>query len=824
MMIQELSEGWQFRGEGQYRYWMPAQVPGCVHTDLLRQGLIPHPFSGRNELKVQWIEEQAWEYQLLFAPVPELLKMEHIELVFHGLDTVATVWLNGERILASDNMFLEHRIDVKGVIQQGENRLLVRFSSPLETIRSRKTSRTPQEWNDPVGGCSTLRKMQSSFGWDWGPRLVTAGLWLPVVLQGWRDNLLTGCKIRQEHRDGRVFLYLSPEARRPEAVDNWRVEVRDPAGSIVAEGGLSLTIPHPRLWQPNGLGEPYLYTVSLSSVAHHPPLRWQRRIGLRTIELRCEPDEWGQSFGFVVNGRPIFARGANWIPAHALVSENLCPAYRDLLESARICHLNMIRVWGGGIYEKDEFYDLCDEKGLLVWQDFMFACACYPADPGFLASVEEEARQQIRRLRHHACLALWCGNNEIEVFPPVKDPANRRDYDLLFQQLLPSVVEREDGQTAYWPGSPHTPESYPGQGEPGRSAGDVHEWAVWHGLQPAGYYEKTYHRFCSEFGMQSYPHPQVIQPYLTPGQLDIFSPEFENHQKHPGGNGKIFHYLARYFRFPRDYRCLSYLSQVNQALCVKTGVEHWRRHLPRCQGALYWQLNDCWPVASWSSIDFGGVWKALQYEARRFFAPLAISAEVNGEVTCGIGNYYRNTIRGVRLHAVNESGRDVLAEVCWTLFLTTGEKLDEERLPVLLVDNRAVCLRELDFSPQILTHGPEKLALRLTLETSEGVVAENYAFFHLPRFLELSARPPKVSVQAGQRGIVRIRLDSPVPLFFVLVELDGRPSVERFSDNYFHLWPDRPVEITLSLPEGWDCEVVRQRLRVLTLAQAGMTN
>ena len=622
-----LNDGWKFREKGKGE-WRSAEVPGCVHTDLRRHGLIPDPFYGRNEHDLGWIEQAGWDYRLDFV-VPADFPNERMDLVFRGLDTVATVSLNGNVIAETRNMFAGFRVPVTDHLREGDNRLEVRFQSVTSAIRERDPQPSPV-LGDFVGGRIQLRKQQCSFGWDWGPRLATSGVWQPVSLESWSSNRLRDHRVEQIHRRGRCRLRIHVETdRRGKRFTTRAVlrrEDRFDAESRAAPGEpLEFTVNDPEIWWPNGMGPQPLYDLTVELLEDGTPIdRRSQRVALCEIRPEQHSDRWGTSFQFVANGKPFFAKGANWIPAHSFVNEGekLIP---DLLDSAADAHMNLIRVWGGGIYELDRFYEGCLERGLVVWQDFMFACTLYPADSDFVEQVRLEADYQVRRLRNYSNIALWCGNNEIvELSAPTlrADRDLRRQYEKIFHELLPKTLERLSPAAAYWPGSPNNPEDPFGDVDNGDS-GDAHYWEVWHRRAPISDYEKQCHRFFSEFGMQAYPHVETARTFTE--SSDLFSPEMDSHQKNGGGNQTIFHYISELFRFPEDYPATVYVSQIMQAFCLRQAIEHMRRNMPRTMGALYWQLNDCWPVASWSSIDFGGRWKALHYAAKRFFAPALVS-------------------------------------------------------------------------------------------------------------------------------------------------------------------------------------------------------
>jgi len=675
------SASWKFR-DCSGAAWLPAVVPGCVHDDLRRAGKIPDPFWGNNEAAVQWIEERDWEYAATFEADASLLREEVADLVADGLDTVATVRLNGRVVARTENMFIGHRWNVKPLLRRGKNTLSVRFGSATRYIRETRTSHHPREFSDPIGRCSVIRKQQCQFGWDWGPRFVTAGIWRDIRIEAWGGNRIVGVAVTQLHGPkGSVSLSLAPELERPDPgpACMWRLSF---GGSVVASGtGTRIAVPSPRLWWPSGQGGQPLYDLEVEVVGSDGAAvgRWHRRVGLRTIELDRRKDKWGESFQFVVNGRPVFAKGANWIPASSFVARLSRADYARDLGAAAAANMNMIRVWGGGIYESEDFYDLCDELGLMVWQDFMFACTLYPADAAFVASSRVEAEQQIRRLRHRACLALWCGNNEVwgnnvhELMDPEKTEL-RADYERLFHRALPPVVAAHAGATPYWPSSPWRGDVAADHAA-GEKRGDTHYWDVWHARNPVKDYEKWSFRFVSEFGMQSYSSSATQATFCPANDANVFGATMENHQKNKQGNQIILDYVSRRYRFPRDQEALIYLSQLNQAHCMQTGVGHYRRLMPRCMGALYWQLNDCWPVASWSSIEFPGRWKALHHVARRFFAPAVVTAHVPEDEIHGIGNYRISTVRRVHIHTSYDGPTPAKGVVSWDLLHIDGRRI-----------------------------------------------------------------------------------------------------------------------------------------------------
>jgi beta-mannosidase len=843
-----LHEGWTFRQVGREESY-PAKVPGVVHLDLLASALIADPFSGRNEQNLQWIGKTDWEYRTRFAAPAGLRSRRHVELVFDGLDTYARVYLNGEKILAADNMYRQWRVGVRERLRDDGNELRVEFRSPiredLEMVPARGYARPAV--NDQGEKTSVyVRKAPYSFGWDWGPRFVTCGIWKPVRLEAWDDARLADVFVRQTglgEDEARLVAEVDvlggaaaprsasleirvagpgssgPLPLRGEgqggASTNDRVAgepepaavVSIPLGEETTTHSVSLEIRRPKRWWPNGYGEQPLYTVTTRLVVGGETVdERSTRIGLRTLELRRRPDEWGKSFEFVVNGVPVFAKGANWIPADSFLPRLTRERYARLLGSARDANMNMLRVWGGGIYESDDFYDLADELGLLVWQDFHFSCSLYPADPPFLANVGAEAEEAIRRLRNHPSVALWNGNNEIEAAWFQWGWRERlpawlwNDYEKIFHDLLPKTVARLDPTRAYWPSSPSANrESMPG--DPGN--GDMHYWGVWHGGQPFAAYERTPARFMSEYGFQSFPEMATILSFAGPDDLAIGSPVMTSHQKHPRGNSLIREYMLREYREPKDFASFLYVSQVLQAEGIKIGAEYHRRSRPRTMGSLYWQLDDCWPVASWSSIDYFGRWKALQYYARRFFAPVLLSTAEDGDE--------------VAVFVVSDRTEPLSATLEARLLDLDGRILWErsETVAVAPLSSRRV----LGIEKAALLEGrdPKAAFLHVRLVAGGRLLSENSRFF-VP-MKELALRAPRIGVEvAPAPGGTKLTLRSDT--LARNVRLSYGPDAGTFSDNYFDLIPGLPVEVLYRPAGAVEPEALRRGLEILSLADA----
>ena len=813
------SQKWEFRNAAE-SVWLPASVPGCVHTDLLAVKKIPDPFFGTNELGLRWIEDANWEYRTTFYVSPEFLLEQCCDLIADGLDTVAVVTLNGVEVARSNNMFIAHRWDVKWLLRRGENELRIWFGSAMQYVRSHRTEFTPpREFCDPVGNAVRIRKQPSQFGWDWAPRLVGAGIWRDLRLEARPARELRDVHVRQVHRFGEVRLHLTAEWDGSDHDAGWTASCRF-AGVQVARASsrnreIVLAIDKPQLWWPAGQGEQPLYSLICEArgAAGQNLGRIEKTIGLRTIVLDRHPDEWGESFQFVVNGRPIFAKGANWVPAHSFTTR-LCRAdYERDVSAAVEANMNCLRLWGGGIYEHEEFYNLCDELGLMVWHDFMFACALYPADDDFVESIRQEAVGQVKRLRHRACLALWCGNNELAQLNAKElreDASLRNGYERIFHQVIPNVIREHDGVTSYWPSSEWRGTFESGH-ELGEKSGDSHYWDVWHARHPVKDYEKWAFRFCSEFGMQSYSSPATNRTFCAEGDRNVFGPAMENHQKNRSGNQVILDYVSRRYRFPKTQDDLIYLSQLNQAYCMQVGVEHYRRLMPRCMGALYWQLNDCWPGASWSSIEFTGRWKALHFFAKRFYAPLAISAHVDFDENMALGNYRENRVGRVDLYTVYDGEKNLQTRLEWQLYHFGGELVREGEKIVALSPRQSAKQVEVFVADVLKRHGRDDLYLRVAVSIDGQEVSSQTVFFAPPRFLNLP-RERRLSVDVKMMGgktcdLVFLSDRFQHGLFFEMGDF-----VYRASDNYFDLYPHRVKTVRVELPVEMSREAVLERL------------
>lgn len=741
-----LGGAWRMR-EADSETWHSAHVPGSVYADLMADGTMPDPFWRENELDAFERMKKDYVYQRAFTVTEAQLAHTHVELVCEGLDTLAHVSLNGREIAFADNMHITWVWDVKEQLHAGENTLEIRFDSPILYCAKKAEEAPGWESSDATPGFRHLRKAHCMFGWDWGPRLPDAGIWRPIFLRTWDAARLENALILQAHHDGVVDVTIRPEIAGESA---WSAEITAPDGEVLPlpetmAAEQVITIEHPQLWWPNGLGKQPLYRVTVR-LATGDTRVW--RIGLRTMTVSREKDEWGEEFCHVVNGVKVFAMGADYIPEDNILARVTPERTRRLLEDCKAANFNAIRVWGGGYYPDDAFYDICDELGLIVWQDLMYACAFYDLTPDFERSIRVETHQNVARLRHHASLALICGNNEMEMFMAGANSAliNHRtwefvptyphhitDYVKMFEYILPAIVKETAPQTYWWPASPSSGGNFDAPNDENR--GDNHYWDVWHGEKPFTEYRKFFFRYASEFGFQSFPCLKSVKQFTLPDDRNIFSRVMERHQRNQAANGKILSYLSQTFRYPNSFDDLLYASQLMQAEAIRYGVEHWRRNRGRCMGAIIWQLNDIWPVASWASIDYYGRWKALHYAAKRFFAPVMISAEEEGELSQNpkINEYHPVPLeKSFRLNVCNETLRDVTGEVVWALRTPDGAIVRQNQQTLTIPAMSAKWLDKVDCADASLTGHYVSFAFVV----DDVAVSEGTCIFCAPKHFE----------------------------------------------------------------------------------------
>ena len=810
--VKNLHEGWKFR-QARLTNWYPATVPGVVHTDLLQNKIIEDPFFRLNERGLQWIDKEDWVYETCFTLAADMMRKENMELVFEGLDTYADVYLNDECILKADNMFRCWSIPVRQYIREENNILKVYFHSPVK-IDVPKWDALPYQYpasNDQSenGGLFNkkisifARKAGYHYGWDWGPRLVTSGIWRPVYIRAWSDLRINDVFIEQkEVGAGRAVIAGHVELDADKDMNGVLVTITDEVtGRVLGEWQADLkrgtnrvtvdfVLHKPKLWWSNGLGEPFLYRFRTDIIAGGELLDSKtERVGIRSLKVVHQPDKDGHTFYIELNGRPVFAKGANYIPSDNFLPRVTPENYKRTILDAAGVNMNMLRVWGGGIYENDVFYDLCDEYGIMIWQDFMFACSMYPAEGALLDNIHQEAVDNVKRLRNHACIALWCGNNECqdawlgwgwkrEIERQNKEYADKiwAQYRQQYHVTLPGVVREYAPGTFYWPSSP-----FAFEGEmSGTTDGDRHYWSVWHGKAPISDYDSEKSRFFSEYGFQSFPEFDSVKRYAPyPEDWDIRSEVMMSHQR--GGdhaNGLIETYLLNEYKKPRDFRAFLYMNHVLQGDAIKTAIESHRRQMPYNMGTLFWQHNDCWPVASWASRDYYGRWKAQHYYVRKAYDDILISSVVEGD--------------DLKVYAVsdrleNTSGRLQL-QVCQ--FDGTVVHHWDKSVGISGNDSR-VC-----FSAPLakLLEGADRgtVYVRVDYTDKSGRVYHNNYYLGKQKDMDY----PKVDLQTEVRSIeggyeVMVSADK----FARAVCLSVADNESVYSDNYFDVQPKSSVQV-----------------------------
>lgn len=786
-------ERWQFKNTKE-KNWLPAKIPGTVHLDLIDNKIIPDPFKDENEKKVQWIENEDWEYQTVFKISSKELQNENIDLVFYGLDTFSEIYLNGKLLRTTDNMFRKWEIPVKESLRSGDNLLKINFKS---AVNEGKELAKKVPFTMPESPRSFVRKAQYQFGWDWGPRLVTAGIWKDVKLNFWNNAKLDHVKVEQKNlQKQKADLNIHAEIL-TEKEGEYEISVNDTSKNIQLKKGknnidLPFTIKNPKFWQPNGWGDPYLYDIKVTLVKDSKTLsKEDLKIGLKTVELVQEKDAVGKSFYFKVNGNPLYIKGSNWIPADSFSPRVKKAKYQQLIKDSKEAHMNMIRIWGGGIYEDDEFYKACDENGILVWQDLMFAGSFYPADEAFLNNVKEEVRDQVKRLQNHASIALWCGNNEIDEaivnwgyqkqLKYSKEDSLQvwRDYKKLFHELIPNTLKENLSQdkNIYWPSSPSIGWGH----KESLTEGDSHYWGVWWGEQPFEIYNEKVGRFMSEYGFQGMPTLETTKVMFSGNpDLNLENATIKAHEKHARGWEIINEYMKRDYKIPTDLVKYNYISQLLQARGMQIAIEAHRRAKPYNMGTLYWQLNDCWPVVSWSSIDYLGNWKALHYQIKRSFENQVILTEEKE----GILNFYAindavKKFDDVQLELeINTLNGENLAT---TVSVPNGKILDG------ILKFEAIGINEL-----IGDSNKNEVFLNLMVRgKNEETIAENNYFFVKPKDLKLTKPTVKI------KKISSIEIEVSTDVFAKDVYLIGET---HFSDNFFDLLPHTSKRIKLSEP------------------------
>lgn len=804
-----LNGAWQFRENGGGE-WLNATVPGCNYQDLLALNKIPDPFAGENEKDTYWVGESDWEYRRTFTVDETFLNSDNVLLHCEMLDTLCDVFINDKFIGKGENAFISYEFSAKEALKAGENEIRIVFYSPVQFVR-----RACKEDNIPgnpqsIRGMTHIRKAQCHFGWDWGPKIPISGITRDISIMAYNKGRLGDIRITQKHENNEVAVGVKVKAQSfGDKGLNIACKLLSPNGEIIGESAeagenaeFNFNINNPELWWTYELSqkeEQPLYTVITELHSNDEILEEnKKKIGLRTVELDRSEDEWGSNFRFILNGVPIFGKGGDYIPPDSLITRFSEEDKLRLLRQCLNANMNMIRVWGGGYYESDEFYENCDKLGLLIWQDFMFACAPYPFyDEKFYNNVKIEIAQNVARLRHHASLALWCGNNEIEAMSAGWAAYRKlvKWTKIFFYDRLPGLVIAEDGDTPFINGSPCGTGYMKNLENPNH--GDGHHWQVWHGLQPLTFYRKLKTRFCSEFGLESMPSQFAVDYFAKPEEQALTSKVFLAHQKSPSGNQKMLFYIASRYRLPNEFKDTLYLSQMIQSEGVRDAVEHWRRNKGRCNGALYWQLNDCWPVNSWAGIDYFGRFKALHYSARHFNEPLAVSVEDSSET--------------FKLFLINDLREEADAVLRFKVVDFFGRVIREEERSVTLKPLTSECAEALSVSELLSGTAKDKAFFVAELVSGGEVISRRTCLFDKEKNMELPEQNVRTNVKIdGNVGYITVKSSAFVKNLFI----DSPYFRDNCSDNFFDLLPNEETEITAELRENISEEDLLESLRL----------
>jgi len=782
------TENWTFNKQNDTRKYK-ATVPGTVHTDLFQQHLIPDPFYGANEKKLQWIENESWEYETIFSVSNSELSAENIELEFNGLDTYATVFLNGNSILEADNMFRKWTLSVKNRLKRGKNQLKIVFHSAVQKGRD---AASKLSYTLPEKERIFIRKAQYQFGWDWGPRFVTAGIWKNVQLKFWNSAKIENIKYSQlQLNEEKALLEFITDIYSPKE-QTVQLALNDKVQTFHLKKGKNIVkmpyeILKPIFWWCNGLGKPHLYSFSVELFQQNKLLESKKlNIGLRTIELVQNKDTFGTGFYFKLNGKPVFMKGANYVPNDSFLPRVSKTSPLELVLNAKAAHMNMLRVWGGGVYADDAFYDACDANGILVWQDFMFACSMYPGDDKFVANVKQEVIDQVDRLQNHPSLALWCGNNENDEgwhnwgwqkqYNYSKSDSTQiwNDYKKVFHELIPHTLDSllSKDKNSYWPSSPSI-----GWGrKESLLQGDSHYWGVWWGKEPFEMYQKKVGRFMSEYGFQGMPNKETLERVIAQSDLNFGSEVFKNHQKHPTGFETINEYMARDFRVPIALDKYIYVSQLLQAYGMKTAIEAHRLAKPYCMGSLYWQFNDCWPVTSWSTVDYYGNWKASHYQVKESFAPIVLLFSEHEDALSIIGS---NDTFDVQSGMITAQLIDFSGNVIWKAVKACeiNQELNTNCMQILY--------------DQLPAFDKQKTVLQVEFK---GKNTQSVAYHYFVKHKDLLLEKPSIELKIVGETLIEVKTNTVAKNVYLHSE-DGF-----FSSNYFDLIPGFPKIIKIDKP------------------------
>jgi beta-mannosidase len=806
-------------------YGGACDVPGTIFSSLEPQGEFGKEgiFYRENNRLCLKRADRDFVFRRTFAVLPSCYTAIHrnssiVLLEAGGLDTLADIYINGQRVGQTENMHRRYAFDIKKFLKPGENQIEIVFSNTLEFLRCEQPKRNlwHSYWDEPgiaVKGFNTIRKSHCSYGWDWGPIVPDIGIWRKIQISIYKGAKINGVQVIQQHMAGKVVLQILPDVKIWNEAD-YQLEaiVTDPDGKseshpLAINSPTLIRIDNAQLWWPNGLGKQPLYSLQLilrngNRIIHNQLLK----VGLRTLTVRREKDQWGEAFAFEVNGIPIFSRGADYIPEDIILTRVTRQKTERLIKDCVAANFNTIRVWGGGVYPSDDFYDLCDQYGLIIWQDLMFACALYDINnKRFFDNIKEEVRDNLLRIRHHASIGLICGNNEMEWgfvewgFPQTSE--NKTEYLMQYQFAFPEIMKELCPQIFYWPASPSSGGNFEEPNSPDR--GDCHYWDVWHGNKDYSEFEKHYFRFMSEFGFESLPSMKTIRSFCTEEDLNIFSPVMEDHQRcSGGGNQKILDHIARYFRYPKDLSHLAYTSQISQAEALRHGIEHWRRNRGRCMGSIYWQLNDNWPVASWSSIDYFGRWKALHYLAKRAYDNVLVSCAKDGS--------------RVSVHLSNERKEPVSGTVDWKLIDVAGKTITYGKKPMAAPALSSTSDLTIDLAEHLKDKMPRDRFFICRFTDSEGKTYYSFCLFDL--YKSLSLKKPAYACEARETADnFEISVSANCPALFVELDLAQHDAV--FSDNYFYL--DGQEKRVITTPKNnLTLKILNDELRVRSLVDA----
>ena len=817
MKTLELSGIWKLKKNSTGEEY-PCRIPGDNFSALLEAGVIDDPYFGENESELQWIGEEDWTISMEFEADRVLTECSNLILELDNADTFFDLKVNGRLAGTGNNMFIGYRFQLAGLILEGTNTIEIIFKSP---VRAAANLIKAQAYPVPHAlfpvqsmGRNLVRKVQCHSGWDWGPCLMVSGLYSTPILKASGNVIINHVYCEMRPADKKLALWeliihielnstsqgmiiLSAECAGVES----SIEIKTAPGNQTET--IRLEINKPDLWWPTGYGKQPLYRLTVRTENESV----EKMIGFRNIEVKTETDEHGTGMVFRVNNLDIFARGANWIPSDALPSRQTAERYEQLIDSAVEANMNMLRVWGGGQYEQEIFYELCDRKGILIWQDFMFACAMYPADRQFLNSVRAEAEYQVKRLMDHPSIALWCGNNEnvgaLTWFEESKANRDRYiiDYDRLNEGVIGNTVKALDPARKWWPSSPSAGEGDYSDCWHDDSRGDMHYWSVWHEGKPFEAYYDVIPRFCSEFGFQSLPSLKAIEGFCPPGNRNISAPVMEHHQRNDNGNTIILHTLSGYFRMAEGFEETVYLSRIQQAMAIQTAVEYWRTKRPICMGALYWQLNDVWPAASWSSLDYDGSWKPLHYSAKRFFAPLLLTL-------------HETTERDVDITICNEGLHTVRGTVHIALYNFDGAAVDNSQIYIESEPGSAIMCKRISRDKSDSFRREHFYSARFIPEDDNISILENYLLLHKPK--RCNIKPADIRAEFQQSNVEpRLLLRTDKPAFHVVLEHENWSG--RFSDNNLLLLPERESSVYLLGSEIEQAEAFTDGLAVHSL-------